>query len=53
VEECSSRGFPQPGDSVRYEDPTSGLAIDLAIETLASEPPGDDAFVDPDEGGGA
>jgi hypothetical protein len=52
VEECASRSFPQPGDSVRYEEETSGLAIDLVIESLASEPPSDDAFLDPDEGGG-
>jgi hypothetical protein len=52
VEECASRAFPQPGDSVRYEDETSGLTIDLAIESLAAAPPEEDAFVDPDEGGG-
>jgi hypothetical protein len=48
VEECASRAGPEPGDSVHYEDESSGLAVDMVLESLAEQPPKEDAFVDPE-----
>jgi hypothetical protein len=54
VEECArTPGVPAPGDRVRYEDEASGLTVDLELESLASEPPDDEAFRDPDAPGDA
>jgi len=54
VEECGrSPRVPGPGDRVRYEDESSGLTVDLELESLSSEPPDDEAFRDPDGPGGA
>ncbi len=54
VEECPARdGVPRPGDRVRYEDEASGLTVELRLESLASAPPEEDAFRDPDAPGGA
>jgi hypothetical protein len=52
VEDCSAReGATRPGDRVRYEDEASGLTVDLQIESLATEPPDEEAFRDPDAPG--
>jgi hypothetical protein len=52
VEDCSAReGTSRPGDRVRYEDEATGLTVDLQIESLAAEPPDEEAFRDPDAPG--
>jgi hypothetical protein len=52
VEDCSARdGATRPGDRVRYEDEASGLTVDLQLESLAAEPPDEEAFGDPDAAG--
>jgi hypothetical protein len=48
VDECRVDGEPRPGDRVSYEDETSGLVVDIAIDSVAPGPPVADAFVDPD-----
>jgi hypothetical protein len=53
VDECMARAVPSPGDRVRYEDESSGLTVDLQLESLAAAPPDEDAFRDPDAPGGA
>ncbi|HXN33029.1 MAG TPA: hypothetical protein VN894_14260, partial [Polyangiaceae bacterium] len=52
LDECRASGAITPGDWVRYEDESSGLKVDLTIESVAAAPPGEDAFRDPDGGGG-
>jgi hypothetical protein len=52
VEECASQAPPQAGDRVEYEDESSGLVVDLVFESVADEAPREEAFVDPDVGGG-
>jgi hypothetical protein len=52
VEDCSAReGEPRPGDRVRYEDEASGFTVDMQLESLASQPPDEEAFRDPDAPG--
>jgi hypothetical protein len=51
VEECGGGASPQPGDRVRYDDDTSGLTVDIVVESRAVAPPTEDAFVDPDTAG--
>jgi hypothetical protein len=53
LDECRAANGPQPGDWVTYRDDSTGLRCDLAIESVASEPPDDVAFRDPDAGGEA
>lgn len=48
VDECRAGIEPRAGDHVAYEDETTGLGVDLALESVSSEPPVADAFVDPD-----
>jgi hypothetical protein len=51
LEECRASGAvgaAAPGDWVRYEHEGTGLQVELAIESLANEPPAEAAFVDPD-----
>lgn len=48
IDECRAGRGPAAGDRVRYEDATSGLAVELELESVSAEPPVDDAFVDPD-----
>jgi hypothetical protein len=53
VDECLVRVRPAAGDCVRYQDESSGLIVDLQLESLATAPPDEDAFRDPDAPGGA
>jgi hypothetical protein len=51
VEECRERGTPHVGDSARYVDESSGLRVDLFLESIAAGPPRGEAFEDPDAAG--
>jgi hypothetical protein len=51
VDECLARAQPAPGDRVRYEDESSGLTVDLQVESMATAPPDEEAFRDPDAPG--
>jgi len=51
LDECRASTGATPGDWVRYEDEKSGLTVDLKIESVARQPPDEDAFRDPDGGG--
>jgi hypothetical protein len=53
VDECLVRAQPAPGDRVRYQDESSGLVVDLQLESLSTAPPDEDAFRDPDAPGDA
>ena len=48
VDECRGGSGPGVGDHVRYEDAGSGLVIELVLESVSAEPPGEEAFADPD-----
>jgi hypothetical protein len=48
VEECRAHAAPSVGDSARYVDESSGLCVDVQLESIASSPPSDEAFQDPD-----
>jgi hypothetical protein len=48
VDECRAGPRPSVGDHVRYEDAGSGLQVELVLESVSTEPPVADAFVDPD-----
>jgi hypothetical protein len=50
VEECrvSARGEPGPGDVVRYVDDSSGLQVDILVESVSNAPADGEAFRDPD-----
>lgn len=48
VQECRAQSEPKAGDSVRYEDRSSGLELDLVLESVADLPPDPDALADPD-----
>ena len=39
---------PSAGDSARYVDETSGLCVEVLLESIGTEPPSDEAFEDPD-----
>jgi hypothetical protein len=51
VDECSAHPAPSVGDSARYVDEASGLCVDVLLESIATEPPSDEAFRDPDASG--
>ncbi len=54
IEELRAGTAPHVGDRVHYVDETSGLRVDLMLESVASRPPDEGAFLDPDiEGGGS
>lgn len=55
VEECraAESGRPGPHDVVRYEDQTTGLRVDIEVESVSEAPLDGEAFRDPDEPGGA
>jgi hypothetical protein len=50
VEQCgaSPRGEPAAGDSVRYVDESSGLRVEIGVESVGAGPADDEAFRDPD-----
>jgi hypothetical protein len=48
VDECPVEARPAVGDRVRYADASTGLAVDLVLETVTGEPPPNEAFADPD-----
>jgi hypothetical protein len=48
VEECRAHAAPSVGDSARYVDESSGLCVDVQLESIAAAPPRDEAFQDPD-----
>jgi hypothetical protein len=48
VDECRAGRGPTVGDHVRYEDAGSGLVVELVLESVSTEPPVAEAFVDPD-----
>jgi hypothetical protein len=48
IDECRRRAAPTIGDHVRYEDGTTGLAVDLVLEGVSTDAPVAEAFVDPD-----
>lgn len=48
VEECRARAAPSAGDSAHYLDESSGLCVDILLESTGAEPPRDEAFQDPD-----
>jgi hypothetical protein len=50
VFECRSADVPAAGDRAGYVDQSSGLAVGVVIESVASAPPEADAFRDPDPG---
>ena len=51
IEECAAGSRASVGDRVRYRDETSGLAMDLTLESVSGEPPPAEAFRDPDAAG--
>ena len=54
VDECRLADRPRVGDTARYVDESSGLRVEVAFESIASEPPDPAAFRDPDaEGSGS
>ena len=48
VDECRARAVPSAGDTARYQDESSGLSVDVLLESIGTEPPSDEAFEDPD-----
>ncbi len=48
VDECRAQAAPSAGDSARYFDETTGLCVDVLLESIGTQPPSDDAFRDPD-----
>jgi hypothetical protein len=48
VDECRARPAPSAGDTARYVDESSGLRVDVQLESIGTEPPRDEAFEDPD-----
>jgi hypothetical protein len=48
VEECRSGAAPMAGDRVRYADVSSGLRVDLTVESIDDVAPGPEVFTDPD-----
>jgi hypothetical protein len=52
VDECRAKAAPSAGDSARYFDETTGLCVDVFLESIGTEPPSRDAFRDPDVVGG-
>jgi hypothetical protein len=48
VDECRARPGPSAGDSARYVDESSGLRVDVLLESIGTAPPRDEAFDDPD-----
>jgi hypothetical protein len=52
VDECRAEAAPSAGDSARYFDETTGLCVEVLLESIGSEPPSDEAFRDPDAIGG-
>ncbi len=48
VSECRTSAAPAPGDHASYVDESSGLKVDIAIESVATSPPEADAFRDPE-----
>jgi len=48
VDECRAGDLPERGDQVRYTDQTSGLEVDLEVESVAATPPSSEAFDDPE-----
>jgi hypothetical protein len=48
VDECRSRAAPSAGDTARYVDESSGLRVEVLLESIGTEPPRDEAFEDPD-----
>jgi hypothetical protein len=48
LDECRASSTPRQGDWVRYEDQSSGLRVDLTLESVAEELPDEEAFRDPD-----
>jgi hypothetical protein len=51
VDECRAHAGPSAGDSARYFDETTGLCVEVLLESIGSEPPSDEAFQDPDTTG--
>jgi hypothetical protein len=51
VRECRAGGAPRTGDSVRYRDRTSGLEVDLVVESVSEGAPDPGALADPDTEG--
>jgi hypothetical protein len=51
VRECRAGAAPRAGDSVRYADRSSGLEVDLVVESVADSPPDPETLADPDVGG--
>ena len=51
LSECRACDKVTAGDWVRYVDEQNGLTVDLTIESVASVPPEDEAFRDPEGGG--
>jgi hypothetical protein len=51
VRECRTGSGPRPGDSVRYRDRSSGLEVDLVVESVADGPPDAAGLADPDTEG--
>jgi len=50
VDDCRAAAGPSPGDWARYADETSGLRMELAIESAAPAPPDERGFDDPEAG---
>ncbi len=49
IDACrASAGTPHAGDRVRYENETTGLHVDLLLESVSPSLPSPDAFLDPD-----
>jgi hypothetical protein len=48
VDECRARAVPSAGDTARYVDESSGLRVEVLMESIGTEPPRDEAFDDPD-----
>jgi hypothetical protein len=41
-------GAPAKGDRAEYQNPSTGLAVDVTVDELGAEPPDPAAFVDPE-----
>jgi hypothetical protein len=48
VEECRSGAAPAAGDAVHYADLSSGMRVDLVLESIDEAPPDAEALSDPD-----
>ena len=47
VDECRAPGGPRPGDTAEYRDLSSGLRVEVLVESISVAGPDEGAFVEP------